>query len=94
MLEVDGSITSHGEFDSNLFEFGPIKTAFFQDQTLQFQVTANSINGFPFAESSLMLIEAEDKQGQRQTIYDSDAGGAAPGWSLTVSNIRMFHLIL
>jgi hypothetical protein len=68
-----------------LFQFGDVKTAFFQDQTLHFQVTANSLNGFPFASSSLMLIEAEDKNGQRQTIYDSDAGGAADGWSLTLA---------
>ena len=65
-----------------------MKTAFFQDQTLQFQVTANSLNGFPFAESSLLLVEAEDKAGVRQTLYDSEAGGAAPGWELTVSFFR------
>jgi len=84
LLSVDGSITSHGEFDASTFAFGPLKTAFFQDQTLQFQVTANSLNGFPFAESSLLLVEAEDKAGVRQTLYDSEAGGAAPGWELTI----------
>merc|ERR1712232_915902 len=84
LLSVDGSITSHGEFDASTFAFGPLNTAFFQDQTLQFQVTANSLNGFPFAESSLLLVEAEDKAGVRQTLYDSEAGGAAPGWELTI----------
>ena len=84
LLTVDGAMTSHGEFDSDNFVFGDIKSAFFQDQTMHFQVVADSLNGFPFAETSIMLIEAEDKDGARQTIYDSDAGGATDGWSLQV----------
>ena len=81
VLQVGGTITPHGEFTPATFAFGPLKTAFFQDQTLHFQVTANSINAFPFATSRIILVEAQDKAGARQKLYDRANGGAQAGWT-------------
>lgn len=81
LLAVSGAITPHGEFTPASFAFGPTKQAFFQDQTLHFQVTANSLNAFPFAKSRIITVEAQDKTGTRKSLYDVDAGGAVAGWA-------------
>lgn len=86
VLQVGGTITPHGEFTPATFAFGPLKTAFFQDQTLHFQVTANSINAFPFASSKIILVEAQDKAGVRQKLYDTAAGGAQEGWTFSFAS--------
>jgi hypothetical protein len=86
VLQVGGTITPHGEFTPATFAFGPLKTAFFQDQTLHFQVTANSINAFPFASSRIILVEAQDKAGVRQKLYDTAAGGPQEGWTFSFAS--------
>jgi hypothetical protein len=76
-------MTSHGEFAAPTFAFGPLKTAFFQDQPIHFQVKAESLNQFPFASSDIILVEVEDKSGERKTLYDVAAGGAREGWTFS-----------
>ena len=83
VLAVGGSITSHGEFTPASFLFGPVKNAFFQDQTLHFQVTVNSLNAFPFAASNILTVEAQDKAGVRTMLYNTATGGATEGWSFS-----------
>jgi hypothetical protein len=83
LLAVNGSMTSHGEFAAPTFAFGPLKTAFFQDQPIHFQVKAESLNQFPFASSDIILVEVEDKSGERKTLYDVAAGGAREGWTFS-----------
>jgi hypothetical protein len=81
LLQVEGKLTSHGTFDLPTFAFGPEKTAFFQEQNVHFQCTVDSLNGFPYESSRLLTVALEDKNGQRQTVYNVDDGGAADGWS-------------
>ena len=87
LLALNGTITPHGEFSATpTFQFGPLKTAFFQDQTLQFQVQAKSLNGFPFDSSKIILVQAQDKLGARKTLYDASATGAVEGWSFAFNS--------
>jgi hypothetical protein len=81
LLSVDGTITPHGAFELATFGFGAVKRSFLQEQAIYFQVKANSLNGFAFESSSIALVEAENKAGVRQTLYDATNGGATPGWS-------------
>jgi hypothetical protein len=85
LLSVDGTITPHGEFEPATFGFGAEKRSFVQEQPLYFQVKANSLNGFAFETSSIALVEAENKAGVRQTLYDAANGGATPGWAFAFS---------
>lgn len=81
LLQVEGTLTSHGTFDLPTFAFGPEKTAFFQEQSVHFQCTVDSLNGFPYESSRLLTVALEDKNGTRKTIYDVNADGAVDGWS-------------
>jgi hypothetical protein len=85
LIGVSGSISSHADFNSSSFVFGALKTSFFQDQTLQFQVVADSTNDFPFASSSIALVQVEDNAGVRRTIFERDNGGATAGWSFNTA---------
>jgi len=81
LLEVNGSITSHGEFTAAPFGFGPVKTAFFVGQRIHFQVVAQSVSpGFAFENSSIILVEAVDATGKRRVLFDDENGGAQAGW--------------
>jgi hypothetical protein len=81
LLEVNGSMTSHGEFTAAPFGFGPVKTAFFVGQRVHFQVVAQSVSpGFAFENSSIILVEAVDAAGTRRVLYDGESGGAQAGW--------------
>jgi hypothetical protein len=84
LIGVSGTITSHGEFNPTTFVFGATKTAFFQDQTLHFKVTADSTNDFPFASSEVVLVTVEKNNGGVETIF-TKAGGATTGWSFTTT---------
>ncbi len=85
LLQVSGSMTSHGDFAAAPFAFGPQKTAFFQNQPMHFQVLANSLNGFPLADSKISTVELRDKQGVRRTAFNLTAGGATPGWTFATT---------
>jgi hypothetical protein len=80
LLAVNGTITPHGEFSADPFAFGPIKSTFFQNQTMHFQVTARSLNGFPFALTKIITVEALDKAGVKQKLF-GERGGATSGWA-------------
>ena len=81
LLQVEGTLTSHGTFDLPTFTFGAEKTSFFQEQSVHFQCTVDSLNGFPYESSRLLTVALEDKNGTRKTIYNADDGGAVDGWS-------------
>jgi hypothetical protein len=85
LLSVDGTITPHGAFELATFGFGAVKRSFLQEQAIYFQVKANSLNGFAFESSSIALVEAENKAGVRQTLFDAVGGGATPGWAFAFS---------
>lgn len=85
LIGVSGTISSHADFNSSSFVFGALKTSFFQDQTLHFQVVADSTNDFPFASSSIALVQVEDNAGVRRTVFERDNGGATAGWSFNTA---------
>lgn len=98
LLEVSADMTSHGVFtagtNDQFGEFGPPKSAFFQSQTMYFQLIVDSLNEFNFESTTIdeVRVARSAVSDEPTIIYNKDTPDAAL-WGFETESDQTSNLI-